>query len=468
MNQDKVGANPFALFNPAGVNESSQATIVHSGLSKRHVSSKCIGTKALQLANRPQALIYAMLDRIATEEAMGAQVIYPAITTTTLNQKITKPIEIGGQGDLLTIHTVNSSGLQPGDLLTKAPFGEQFWVVAVPTAKSIDVLRVGNFPSMPIPMGAILMHTGNAVPEGSMRRLGHYSYEASYRSSSFIVRNGWSQTGTVSALRAKNGNEDLVMSHDRPGMIMDHAMDINKILLYGQSFKTMQNGMPFNMGDGIISAVRLCAPQNMINIAAPIELKTLGRLVQNLRKVPADGGIQSMLQVYCDYTSWEAWQELGKAENGIMINSGTSNIGLVFSKFVIGGTTIEVIYDEGMDENAAAEGISDGFMFFFNPASVVIDYLGGRRGLIASYKGMDAGQNADFNSADITAESILSEFHILHKAPHANGVMTGFNTDMIRCKAQVIFGEEKPSYFDGSCAEGEGISTGTCDTEEAP
>ena len=312
-------------------------------------------------------------------------------------------------------------------------------------------MRVGNFPSMPIPVGATLMHTGNAVPEGSMRRLGHYSQQASYRSSSFIVRNGWAETGTVSALKAKSGMNNLVVSEDRPGMIMDHAEDINKILLYGQSFKTMRNGLPFTMGDGIISAVRLCAPQNVINIAAPVSLKTFGRLIQKLKKVVAGQGISTTLQVYCDWTSYEAWQELGKAENGIMMSSGTNIIGLVFSKFVVGGTTIEVIYDEGMDENAASEGISSGFMFFFNPASVVIDYLPGRRGVTASYKGMDAGQNADFNSADIKAESILSEFHVLHKAPNANGVVTGFNSDMVKQSPNMYLGDAPKSYFSGTC-----------------
>ena len=70
---------------------------------------------------------------------------------------------------------------------------------------------------------------------------------------------------------------------------------------------------------------------------------------------------------------------------------------------------------------------------------------------------MSAGQNADFNSADITAESILSEFHIMHKAPHANGIVTGFNSDMIKCQPQLTLGECKPSYFDGSCDASEGV-----------
>nr|CAA6830185.1 MAG: Unknown protein [uncultured Thiotrichaceae bacterium] len=456
-----TGANPFAPWNPLGANESSQATIIHSQLAKGHgrvAKEMCVGTKALQLAQRPQALIYAMLDRLATESASCARVIYPAITTSTLNQRLTKPVDCGSPGDLVTLHVVNSAGLQPQDLLTVAPYGEQFWIVSVPTNSSIDAMRVGNFPSMPIPAHKILAHTGNAVAEGSMRRLGRFHFNAEYKSQSFIVRNGWSETGTVAALRSKEGCGDLVMSNDRPGMIMDHAMDINKIILYGQSFRSMQNGMPFSMGDGIISAVRLCAPQNMINIAGPIDLKILGRLVQQLSKVPAAGGIENKLQVYCDYTSWEAWQLLGETNNGIQINQGTNTIGLVFSNFVIGGSTIEVFYDKGMDENAAAEGISDGFMFFFNPASVAIDYMPGRRGQTSSYDGM--GGNSDFNSADIKAESILSEFHILHKAPHANGILTGFNCNMVKPKALLTIAESKGSYFRGSCDPEQGMEPG--------
>ena len=460
-NLPAVSTNPFALFNPAELGTTpSEATIVHSKLTTRNATHSCVGTKALQLAGRPQALLYAMLDRVSSEGGLSTKIIYEASTTSTLNQKTTKPVDMGSPGDMVTIHVVNSMGLQPDDLLTVAPFGEQFWVRSVPTKTSIDCLRVGNMPSLPIPAGKILMHTGNAVPEGSMRRLGHHHFNASMKSSSFIVRNGWSQTGTVAALRGKEGCNDLVMSHDRAGMIMDHAMDINKILLYGQSFATMQNGLPFSMGDGIISAVRLCAPQNVINIAAPIDLKFLGRMIQRLQQVKAEGGIGDTLQVYCDYTSWEAWQDLGEANNGIRVNSGENTIGLLFSKFIVGGATIEIFYDKGMDENAAAEGISDGFMFFFNPASVSIEYLSGRRGVTASYQGMNAGTNADFNSADITAESILSEFHILHKAPHANGVITGFNADMVICKPNLTLGEAKGSYFDGSCdPTADGMST---------
>ena len=451
MSDKQIGVSLFAPYNPEGVNESSQATIMHSGLRKRTPVASCVGTKALQLTERPQALIFGLLDRVATESAAGAMVIYPAITTNTLNQRITSPVDVGKPGDLVTISVINSAGLQPQDLLTVAPFGEQFWVKAVPSSKQVDVQRVGNMPSVPLAKGTTLMHTGNAVAEGSMRRLGHYSFEASYISSSNIVRNGWSQTGTMSALRSKEGNANLVNSYDRPGMIMAHARDNNQVILYGQSFKSMENGLPFTMGDGVISAVRLCAPQNVINIAAPVSLKTFARLIQKLRRVPVEG-IGDTLQVYCDYTSYEAWQEIGKAENGIQINSGTNNIGLVYSEFVVGGTTIEVIYDQGMDENAAAEGISSGFMFFFNPASVVIDYLPGRRGLTASYKGMDAKENADFNSADITAESILSEFHILHKAPNANGIITGFNCDMVKREALLTLDTSKQeSYFKDIC-----------------
>lgn len=460
-----TGANPFAPYNPLAANASSKATIIHSQLAKAHgraANHHCVGTKALQLAKRPQALVYAMLDRVSTSDANCADMIYDAVTTSTMNQKITKPIECGSPGDMVTIHTVNSTGLQPDDILTVAPYGEQFWVRSVPTTTSIDALRVGNFPSTPIPAGKILLHTGNAVPEGSMRRLGHYHFNAKHKSSSFIVRNGWSETGTVSALRSKEGCADLVMSADRPGMIMDHAKDINAILLYGQSFKTMQNGLPFSMGDGIISAVRLCAPQNMVNIAGPVDLKILGRLVQRLSKVSAAGGIENTLQVYCDWASYEGWQELGKANNGITVNQGTNTIGLVFSRFVIGGQTIEIIYDEGMDENAAAEGLSEGFMYFFNPASVSIDYLGDRKGMTSSYDGM--GTSTDFNSADIKAESILSEFHILHKMPHANGVITGFNASMVKCTPMLTLSEHKGSFFRGTCDPAAAVTPGcgTC------
>lgn len=444
--------NPFALYNPAGdLGKSSEAVINHSGLRTAKPVSSCVGVKALQLSPRPQSLIFALLDKVATESAVASQLIYPALTTSTLNQKVMTEVERGSPGDTLTLHVVNSAGLQPADLLMLAPYGEQFWVTAVPTSTSIDVLRVGNFPSAKIKKGAILMHVGNAVPEGSMRRLGHYTAQASYISSSFIVRNGWSETGTVAALKGKAGFEDLVLSKDRPGMIIDHGKDINKILLYGQGFKTMRNGLPFTMGDGIISAVRLCAPQNIINIAAPITLRAMGRIVQNLSKVLVEGGVENKLQVYCDWTSYEAWQELGEAENGIRINTGTDTIGLVFSTFVVGGSTIEVIYDEEMNDRAVTEGISEGFMFFFNPPSVVIDYLPGRRGLTASYKGMDAGESADFNSADIKAESILSEFHVLHKAPHANGIITGFNVNMIKRKPHLLIGDAPKSYFEGEC-----------------
>lgn len=453
--------NPFATYNPMMKENASQATLVHTGLTKRTVDTCCVGTKALQLAGRPQALLMARLDSVATESATSSCVLYDAVTTTTMNMKVTKPVEIGAGGDMVTIHVVNSRGLQPDDLLTVAPFGEQFWIRSVPTATSIDCRRVGNFPSMPIAAGKILLHTGNAVPEGSMRRLGHHNFMAKYKSQTFIVRNGHGKTGTAqAALRSKEDCSDIVMSDDRPGMIMDHAIDINKILLYGQSFSSMENGLPFTMGDGIISAIRLCAPQNVINIAAPVESKTIGRMIQMLQRVPAVNGLPDVIQVYCDYASYEGWQELGKAETGILVNSGSNQIGMIFSKFIMGGKTLEVIYDEGMDENAASEGLSEGFMYFFNPASVVIDYMPQRRGLVASYQGMHAGSNADYNSADITAESILSEFHIKHIAPHSNMIITGFNSDMVKCRPDLTLGEAKGSYFTGSCVESEGCELG--------
>lgn len=460
-NHDTQMTNPFALYNPLTKENASQATIVHTGLTKRTVDPCCVGVKALQLAQRPQALLMARLDSIATESATSAHVIYDAATTTTLNMKVTKPVDIGAPGDMVTIHVVNSRGLQPDDLLTVAPFGEQFWVRSVPTATSIDCRRVGNFPSMPIPANKILMHTGNAVPEGSMRRLGHHNFMAKYKSQSFIVRNGHAMTGTAKAtLMSRDGCADIVLSEDRAGMIMDHALDMNKVLLYGQSFRSMENGLPFTMGDGIISAIRLCAPQNVINIAAPVDSKTIGRMIQMLQRVPAVGGLPDLIQVYCDYASYEGWQEMGRAESGIKINSGSNEINMIFSKFIMGGKTLEVIYDEGMDENAASEGLSEGFMYFFNPSSVVIDYLPGRRGIVASYKGMHAKDNADYNSADITAESILSEFHIKHVAPHSNMIITGFNSNMVKCRPDITLGEAKGTYFTGSCSADQGCELG--------
>lgn len=463
MNNTSPQMNPFALYNPSHNENASDATIVHTGLSRRTVDTCCVGAKALQLANRPVAMLYALLDSIATESATSAHVIYDATTKTTLNMRTTKPVDIGALGDMVTIHVENSRGLQPDDLLTVAPFGQQFWVRSVPTRTSIDARRVGNFPSTPIKAGSILLHTGNSVPEGSMRRLGHHHYMAKYKSQSFIVRNGHAATGSAqAALKAKDGCSDIVLSGSREEMIMDHAADINKILLYGQSFHSMENGLPFTMGDGIISAIRMCAPQNVINIAAPIETKVLGRLIQGLQRVPAVNGLPDTLQIYCDYTSFEAWQELGKAEAGIMIHSGSTEINMQFLRFVMGGKAVEIIYDEGMDENAASEGLSQGFMYIFNPSSVVIDYLPERRGITASYKGMHAGEQADYNSADITAESILSEFHIKHVAPHANAVITGFNSDMVIRRPQVILGEASSSYFTGSCSAEDGIDVEGC------
>jgi hypothetical protein len=440
--------NPFALYNPAEIANKSPATIMHSGLKAKNKHGVCLGTKALQLAQRPVALLFAMIDRVSTETAGAKLIIYDAVTTTTLNQRVKEGIAAGKRGDIVTIMVENSEGLQPGDLLMRAPFGEQFWVQSVPSKNQVDALRVGSYPSMPIKKGALLVHAGNAVPEGSTRRLGHYYFNAAYKSSSVIVRNGWAATGTVNALRSKEGMKDLVLSQDRAGMLQDHAIDINKVLLYGQSENMMQNGLPFTMADGVISAVRLCAPQNVVNIAAPIDLRVIGRFIQRLQQTPASGGIPDVLQVYCDYTSYEAWQLLGDIEAGIKVNSGSNTVGMVYSKFIAGGKSVEVIYDEGLNEHAAAHGIGSGFMYFFNPNSVVIDYLPGRRQLTASYKGMEAKATADFNSVDLTAESILSEFHIIHKAPHANGIITGFTPEMVK-NTKVLYTASAPkSYFD--------------------
>lgn len=160
---------------------------------------------------------------------------------------------------------VSSANILPGMIL-EADSGtnirEHVLVTAVPDATHVTVVRaVGTVAAAAMSSGIKLWMVGNAYEEASTRPQSLVVVPVRVINYTQIFRNTWLTSGTSAATAVIAGSSPD--AENRQDCAMFHALDIEKALLFGQTYNGTRNSMPFRCMNGLINYITTDAPGNV-------------------------------------------------------------------------------------------------------------------------------------------------------------------------------------------------------------
>lgn len=144
---------------------------------------------------------------------------------------------------------------------------ENVLVTAVPDAVTLTVARgIGTVAAAAMADNEVLYMVGNAYEEASTRPASLIIVPTRQINLTQIFRNTWMLTGTAMATSVIAGGSPDAES--RQDCAMFHAIDIEKALLWGQTYSGTRNNFPFRTMNGLINYVTQQAAGNITTLGA--------------------------------------------------------------------------------------------------------------------------------------------------------------------------------------------------------
>lgn len=167
-----------------------------------------------------------------------------------------------------TSFTVDSTeNILPGMILQSDTTRENVLVSAVPNATTLTVVRAfGTVAGAAIADNVKLFMVGNAYEEASTRPQSLLIVPTRTINLTQIFRNTWMITGTALATSVIAGG--TVDAESRRDCAMFHAVDIEKALIWGQTFSGTRNNFPVRCMNGLINYVTVAASGNVTTLGA--------------------------------------------------------------------------------------------------------------------------------------------------------------------------------------------------------
>lgn len=170
-------------------------------------------------------------------------------------------------GSATTFTVASTANIVPGMILQADSTKENILVATVASATSITVVRgVGTVAAAAIANDVNLWMVGNAYEEASVRPASLIIIPVRVINYTQIFRNTWVTSGTSAATSVIAGSAPD--AENRQDCASFHAVDIEKALLFGQSFAGTRNGFPFRCMDGLVNRVTVAASANVTTLAA--------------------------------------------------------------------------------------------------------------------------------------------------------------------------------------------------------
>jgi len=464
MSEKQLTQNPFQFPVPTQ-GAVKNIGMLHSQSTAMRSRKSCLGYEVMMYDNECAAPLFSATDVKNSESLNDTHLTFGITFPTTTSIKLTGCIEAGKKGDTVQLQVESTEGMQAHNTYAPVPFGEQFMITSVDSETTATALRgIGSVYTGRIEAGTILIKTGNLWAEGDVRPLVGSVSSGTFSIHTQIVKNGWAMTGTAKAmLVAKYGN-DINMSSSYERMLVEHAEDIDAVMIHGQMASFTRGGLPMQSTAGMRDYIMLAAPQNVISIATALNYDDMNAILEQfgLLKLKGVGSVNKI--IYADRVFTSAFSKLGRAYSDFSFEQGSDIFGKRYKAILTDNYQFTVYHHCQLDTMEANElGNASGIGLIVDLTTIEIRYLKGRRQLYKEFGFTKDGRDmmqTDSASADIGGGVVLSEFLVVCKNPAANGILVGFNQAVCvpRCPSQIQLpnapsGQSTPIPAPAPCAD---------------
>ncbi len=439
---NQVTQNPFQFPVPTQGNWQNVG-MTHSQSSNMKPKS-CLGYEVMKYDNECAAPLFSATDVKQSEDLNSTTLSFGVAFPVNTNIKLTNCIEAGKPGEEVRLEVESTTGMQAHYTYAPVPFGEQFMIISVDSETTATALRgIGSVHTGRIPEGTIMVKTGNLWAEGDVRPMVGTTTKSMFTINTQIVKNGWAMTGTAKAMLVAKYGDDINMTDSYDRMFVEHAEDIDLVMMHGQMSSFTRGGMPMTSTAGMRDYIMLAAPQNVISIAAPLNYDDMNSILEQFGLLKLKGVGSTNKVIYADRVFRSAFNKLGRAYSEFSFDNGTDIFGKRYSAILTDNYQFTVYHHCQLDTfEATSLGNASGIGLVIDLTTIKLRYLKGRKQLYKEFGFTKSGadfKQTDSASADIGGGVILSEFLVECMNPAANGIIVGFNQAvcMSRCNSPV-------------------------------
>lgn len=338
-------------------------------------------------------------------------------------------VVVSGAGELIgatTFTVVSTENILPGMVLQVDTTRENILVLTIVSATSMTVQRaVGTVAAAAIGASVRLYMIGNAYEEASVRPQSLVIVPVRQTNYTQIFRNTWLMTGTAMATSViAGGTPDAESKQD---CSMFHAVDIEKALLFSQTYTGTRNGFPFRTMNGLINYINQQAAGNITTLGAtttytqfeaasdPVFQQITDPKNPNERIFFAGGIARRVLHAIC------------RLNSTYMINDQVTEWGLQFDTVKIPRGRFNIVEHPLLNAFGSAASWSK-MAIILDLTSFNLAYMRGRKTQARDFN--MAGQPVD-NGIDAVGGTLTTELTCLVKNAPANGQLLNFTAGAV-------------------------------------
>lgn len=325
-----------------------------------------------------------------------------------------------------SIAVTSSTNILPGMILQNWTTRENMLVTAVPSSTELTVVRgVGTVAAAATAVNDQFYMVGNAYEEASTRPSSLIIVPTRVINLTQIFRNTWLLSGTALATGViAGGAADAETKQDCATF---HAIDIEKALLFGQTFSGTRNNFPFRCMNGLINYINQNASGNITTLGSTTTYTQFEAATDPVFQQVTDPKSPNERLMFVGGFARRVIHSIARLNATYMINDQTTEWGLQFDTIKIPRGRFNLV--EHPLFNAFGSSAAWAKM------AVIIDlpsfgtaYMRGRKTQARDFN--MSGQPVD-NGVDAVGGTLTTEMTCLVKNVPANGQLLNFTAGAV-------------------------------------
>lgn len=373
---------------------------------------KSFASMITRLMPNGAAPLFGLTSMLKTETAV--QVEHGFFTKTMIFPQVVMNASALSTDTTLTV--VDSSNMVPGMLVRNQTTKEVVLILTVPTGTSVTCRRaVGTVAAAAMSSAQKLYQVGTAFEEGSARPSAVQIVSVRVTNYTQIFRNSWALTDTARATQVIAGDTNI--SESRGECAGFHAADMEKAILFGQSYTGTLNNKPIRTMNGIVNQVTQNAAANVNTAGGTTNYTQLEAYLDVCFDTTTDPKVANERVLFCGGAAKRVLNNIGRLNGTYQLVEGQTSYGLQFSSFKTSRGTFRMIEHPLFNSNADWAKMAIAVdLSTFNLA-----YLGDRKTMSEEY-GIQ-GNKVEAGGVDAVGGSLTTEVTCLVKNPAANAII---------------------------------------------
>lgn len=396
------------------------AGLFNTGNFTQDLAKKSFAGMITRLMPNGSAPLFGLTSMLPSETAVQTEHGFFTKTMLFPEMKLNGAIADG----TVTIFTVDTTAnILPGMIMRVNSTFENIIVDAVLSATTVRVTRsVGSVAAAAIADDIDLYQVGNAFEESSLRPNAQNVIPVRITNLTQTFRNTWAISESARATQVIAGETNVAES--RQDCAAFHAVDIEKMLFFGQKSSATRNGQPFRTADGLINIVgnltyypSSYTAANVFTAGATTTYTQLEGFLDPMFNQTTDPKGANERVLFVGGTAKLVINNIGRLNAQYQLVDGETNFGLSFSTLTLARGKCRIVEHPLFNSNSSWAKMA----VAVDLATFRVAYLGDRKTQNKEFN--MSGNDAQDNGIDAVGGTLTTEMTTIVKNPPANSVI---------------------------------------------